>query len=149
MGQQYNDLQKAQKLGTHLLGPDGKIIYPSSHEPWTTNDPTKGKELSEKTMNKVKDSPVNSGDGVEKINVCPRCDKEFTSCSNVYRHLINGKLVNSMSIESNGLFKFRDGYLITKMLILFLQFMVTQRLGLSDLKSKLFKHVESRQRKNH
>ena len=105
MGQQYNDLQKAQKLGTHLLGPDGKIIYPSSHEPWTANDPTKGKELSEKTMNKVKDSPVNSGDGVEKINVCPRCDKEFTSCSNVYRHLINGKLVNSMSIESNGLFK--------------------------------------------
>ena len=104
MGQQYNDLQKAQKLGTHLLGPDGKIIYPSSHEPWTANDPTKGKELSEKTMNKVKDSPVNSGDGVEKINVCPRCDKEFTSCSNVYRHLINGKLVNSMSIESNGLF---------------------------------------------
>ena len=101
MGQQYVELQKAQKLGTHLLGPDGKIIYPSYYDSWTAgNSSTKansiaiasnGLDVSDNIeSNKPMESSESSPNVGERQFICPRCSKEFSSCSNTYRHLVNG-----------------------------------------------------------
>ena len=103
MGQQYVDLQKAQMLGTELIGPDGKIIAPSglnffmnqdrdSKKPKLAFCSEKNKDSVEKKVNKAKENILCS---VEEWNrfICPRCTKAFSSLSNTYRHLINGKTI--------------------------------------------------------
>ena len=93
MGQQYVELQKAQKLGTKLIGPDGKIIQPFSHQekPKSPLSSGKSKDNLEKSINAPKESIPSTCSSYETRNVCPRCSKEFSSLSNVYRHLINGR----------------------------------------------------------
>ena len=101
MGQQYAELQQAQRLGSHLLGPDGKIIYPSSYDARTFDDcvntskspSSTGKEIPdlEKTPNRLNDV-ANASTASEMMKVCPKCKKEFSSLSNTYRHLVNGKI---------------------------------------------------------
>jgi len=101
MGQQYVELQKAQKLGSHFLGPDGKIIYPSFYDSWTADNSnnkassmvsaSKGVDVSDKNAsNKPKESSNSSPNAGETQYLCPRCSKEFSSVSNTYRHLVNG-----------------------------------------------------------
>jgi uncharacterized C2H2 Zn-finger protein len=100
MGQQYAELQKAQKLGTHLLGPDGKILLPSCYDPLKMNEfgtrykPTlhdsRENDVSDKNMgSKTRESPNSSTTATETQYICPRCSKEFSSVSNTYRHLVN------------------------------------------------------------
>ena len=104
MGQQYVDLLKAQQLGTELLGPDGKIMHPSSDNSMTNSncDTIKSKlALSsgnnkgslEKNSTKTKENISSTCSTEETQYVCPRCakTKSFSSLSNTYRHLINGK----------------------------------------------------------
>ena len=38
MGEQYVDLQKAQQLGTEVIGPDGRILNPSHQDTLTVDD---------------------------------------------------------------------------------------------------------------
>ena len=101
MGQQYVDLQKAQKLSTHFLGPDGKIIYPSYYDSWTAGSSSNksnsiapasnGIDVSDNmASNKSMESSDSSPNAGERQFICPRCSKEFSSCSNTYRHLVNG-----------------------------------------------------------
>ena len=110
MGQQYVELQNAQKLGTHFLGPDGKIIYPSVYDSWTADSSNnkarsmvsvfKGIDVSDKTAsNKPKESSNSSPNAGETQYLCPRCSKEFSSVSNTYRHLVNGTYINNISYK--------------------------------------------------
>lgn len=97
MGQQYVDLQKAQKLGTSLLGPDGKTIHRFNHHE-KSNFPLshgKCKDNLEKSITKGKESVSSTYTTSETRKICPRCMKEFSSLSNTYRHLINGKASTS------------------------------------------------------
>ena len=93
MGQQYVNLQKAQKLGTSLLGPDGKIIHPFNPHEKSNLLLSRGKckDNLEKTITKEKKSVAGPCTTSEARYICPRCTKEFSSLSNTYRHLINGK----------------------------------------------------------
>lgn len=101
MGHQYVELQKAQKLGTHFLGPDGKIIYPSLYDSWTGDNSNNQANsivsasksidvLDKNATNKIKESSNSSPNAGERQLLCPRCSKEFSSVSNTYRHLVNG-----------------------------------------------------------
>ena len=98
MGEQYVDLQKAQQLGTEVIGPDGRILNPS-HQDTLTVDDFIAKSLSAQSSprdNYTLDSSMVNENGSDtsgdKFYACPRCSKEFSSCSNVYRHLVNGEL---------------------------------------------------------
>ena len=104
MGEQYADLQKAQLLGTEVLGPDGKILNPSHHDTLTVDDFI-AKSLSSQSTprdNGTYDSSMVNENGSDstgdKFYACPRCSKEFSSCSNVYRHLVNGMFMVYESI---------------------------------------------------
>ena len=104
MGHQYAELQKARKLGTHFLGPDGKIIYPSHYDTWASGDSnnkrnlfshdSEGDDVLEKNkINSLKESSRCSPNAAQTHYICPRCSKEFSSVSNTYRHLVNGIII--------------------------------------------------------
>ena len=112
MGEQYADLQKARQLGTQLLGPDGRILNPS-HQDTLTVDDFIAKSLSpQATPNYMSDSNMSNEEGTggtgDRFFACTRCSKEFSSCSNVYRHLVNGTLI----YYSNILYYFMATFLI-------------------------------------
>ena len=113
IGEQYADLQKAQQLGTEVLGPDGKILNPSHQDTLTVDDFIE-KSLSNQspdnyTMDSNSGNENDSNATGDKFYACPRCSKEFSSCSNVYRHLVNGMLIIrkiDWSIFNNNNFKY-------------------------------------------
>ena len=109
MGQQYVDLLKAQQQSTKLLGPDGKIIHPFNHQENSKLPLSAGKVKNnlEKIINNPKENVSSICTTSETRNICPRCMKEFSSLSNTYRHLINGKEYN----KSYNVIHFIDNYI--------------------------------------